>query len=59
MPGLCITRKRDEKVVLIIDGKTVVITVNNIFERRVSLNFQGDSDIRILREEILKERRSA
>jgi sRNA-binding carbon storage regulator CsrA len=59
MPGLSITRKRDEKILLVIDGKSVLITVSDIHERKVCLNFQGDSEVRILREELVRERQSA
>ena len=60
MPGLSITRKANDTVVLVIAGERVTMTVTDVIGGRVFLNFQGSQDVRILRGELLtKENKRA
>ena len=49
---LVLTRKKNEKIVIVVDGREVVITTVEIRGDKVRLGFEADPDIVILRSEI-------
>lgn len=49
---LVLTRKKNEKIVIVVDGREVVITTVDIRGDRVRLGFEADPDIVILRSEV-------
>jgi sRNA-binding carbon storage regulator CsrA len=55
MGGLCLTRRKDEGIILKIPGHSdLAITVIRAIEGQCKLYFQGDREIGIVRSELLK-----
>lgn len=53
--GLTLTRKVDEKVILLLpDGRRAEVWVNEIRRNQVRVSFDAPRDIKILREELLE-----
>lgn len=55
MSGLQILRKIGEQVVIHLNGKEVILTVEDVRGSYVKLSFQGDRDIQIYRQEIAEK----
>lgn len=55
MSGLQILRKIGEQVVVTLDNKEMILTVEDIRGSYVKLSFQGDKDIAIYRQEIAEK----
>lgn len=54
-PGLVLTRKPGQKVMLMIGDEKIWITVTWIDPRKVSLRFNASEKVEIFREELLEE----
>lgn len=52
---LVLSRKRNEKITLTVDGKEVELTVVRIDNNKVRIGFEADLDVQILRTELISE----
>lgn len=55
MSGLQITRKVGDQIVIWMDGKEVVLTVEEFRGNSVRLSFHGDREFEIYRQEIAEK----
>lgn len=58
MSGLQLTRRLGEQVIILVDGKELVLTVEEFRGNSVRLSFQGDREFQVYREEIVDKARA-
>lgn len=53
--GLQLSRKTGEQVVVYLDGKELILTVSEVKGGTVKINFQGNKEFQIYRQEIAED----
>lgn len=49
---LCLRRRENQRIIIEVEGRKVVLVVRQITEKRVQLGFTADKDVQIWREEL-------
>ena len=51
---LVLARKQGERIMLVVNGETIVLSVESVKGERVKLGFEAPDSVRIVREELIQ-----